>query len=308
MPYRRSYRRPRTTRKRTTRRGYGGRTARRRYPTTRRRYPRKMSNKRILNLTSRKKRDTMLGISQGGASGTPTAGPYPVPAVTELPGNVSIFLWCPTARDNLFNNGNDGTVFDQSTRTATTCYMRGLKETIEFQTNSGVPWQWRRICFTTKDPTQLGITAAYNPWIETSRGFGRFMRNLSYTGPIDTAVVEALREVVFKGRIQVDWNDYMTAPIDTNRVSLFSDKTTIISSGNANGVLRRYNKWYPMNKNLVYNDDENGDNTAASYYSTTGKAGMGDYYVLDFIMAGRGSTSSDVMSFAPTATLYWHEK
>lgn len=308
MAYRRSYRRPRTTRKRVTRRGYGGTRRRRSYPTTRRRYPRKMTNKRILNLTSRKKRDTMLGISQGGAAGTPTAGPYPIPAVTEMPGGTSIFLWCATARDNVTSATGDGNVYDQATRTATTCYMRGLKETIEFQTNSGVPWQWRRICFTLKDSEQIGVGETFTPFIETSRGYGRYMRNLAYTGPIDAAVVTALREVVFKGRIQVDWNDYLTAPVDRNRVTLKSDSTTIISSGNSNGVLRRYNKWYPMNQNLVYNDDEFGDITAPSHYSTSGKAGMGDYYILDFFQAGRGSTSSDVMSFAPTSTLYWHEK
>lgn len=63
-----------------------------------------------------------------------------------------------------------------------------------------------------------------------------------------------------------------------------------------------------MNKNLVYDDDESGDQEATSYQSVESKAGMGDYYVLDLIQAGSGGGTGDVILVQANSTLYWHEK
>lgn len=63
-----------------------------------------------------------------------------------------------------------------------------------------------------------------------------------------------------------------------------------------------------MNANLLYDDDEAGTSMVPSYFSTEGRAGMGDYYVLDIIAAGSGATSTDQLTFNPQTTLYWHER
>ena len=63
-----------------------------------------------------------------------------------------------------------------------------------------------------------------------------------------------------------------------------------------------------MNENLLYDDDEDGGEESAVNMSSKGKYGMGDYYVLDIIGSGTGGTTSDRLSWAPTSTLYWHEK
>lgn len=66
--------------------------------------------------------------------------------------------------------------------------------------------------------------------------------------------------------------------------------------------------WHSMNKNLVYADDENAGGLNVQFYSTQSKAGMGDFIVVDYFQARKGSTSSQQLSFGTTATLYWHEK
>lgn len=114
--------------------------------------------------------------------------------------------------------------------------------------------------------------------------------------------------IIFKGAKGVDWNDIIVAPTDTRRVSVKYDKTTLLRSGNANGTIREAKLWHPMNKNIVYNDDESGDKETTQYVSTQSRAGMGDYYVLDLIQAGTGGGAGDLCLIQANSTLYWHEK
>ena len=261
-----------------------------------------MSRKRILNISSRKKRDTMQPFTSL-ATGNSSGGP-PVPNKPANGGDASMYAWCATARDNTTSTtGGAGNVFQESARTATTCYMRGLKETIEIQTSSGIPWQWRRICVTMK-ANFTGVDTS----LETSAGWVRNVYNMTSGQSADANALSTLRNALFQGQINTDWTSYLTAPVDTTRVDLKYDKTMMVSSGNASGKLKLYKMWHPMNKNLVYNDDENASGTAVQKYSVTSKPGMGDYYVIDIFQSGIGSASGDVLSFQPQATLYWHEK
>jgi hypothetical protein len=114
--------------------------------------------------------------------------------------------------------------------------------------------------------------------------------------------------LLYKGLAGKDWDDLIVAPVDTSRISVKFDKTWTIQSGNSNGVVRERKLWHPMNKNIVYDDDENGDVEQASYFSVDSKAGMGDYYVVDIIQPGTGATSSDLLQISTNSTLYWHEK
>lgn len=261
-----------------------------------------MTRKRILNLTSEKKRDTMIPVYKAGSAATAT-----VQAANLSGPNGALLIWCATARDNTVSNGGAGAgKFQQSTRSATTCFMRGLKETVSVNTNSPLAWQWRRICFCFRNTALLLPSVV--PYIENSNGFGRLMYNLSSGSATDNAAASALSGFLFKGVIAVDWTSQLTAPIDTSRVDLKYDRTFTISSGNSSGVIRRYNMWHPMNKNITYDDDEQAGGMNTSYYSVTDKRGMGDYYVADFIYPAYGSTSTDTLYFSPQATLYWHEK
>jgi len=219
-----------------------------------------------------------------------------------------VAVWCATARDNLANSGGTkGTKFDQASRTATSCYMVGLKEVIEIQVADGLPWQWRRVCFTVKGGQTLGgnlpnASTSYAPSLETSAGYVRVINGLTQSQQNN------LFALLFQGALNSDWADPLTAKVDTERVSLKYDKTCTVASGNEQGTIRKYNRWHPMRKNLMYDDDESGGITGAVGYSVGSKVGMGDYWVIDIIKPRVGSSTSQQFLFNCESTLYWHEK
>ncbi|AXB22597.1 capsid protein [Lynx canadensis faeces associated genomovirus CL1 46] len=273
---------------------------------------RAVPTKRILNLTSRKKQDNMLSFSTTSASGANQS-----PGVGGLYVNGSaasaMSVFCPTAR-SLVSAGTTNLTVDVSDRTSSTCFMRGYRENLRIQTSSPLPWLWRRIVFTSKGGTPFGSQLAsdqsqyvkYAPYSDTTIGMARLWFNLSNNNTPNT--LASIQSVLFRGTINQDWNDVITAKVDTSRVTVMSDKTMTIRTGNANGHFSERKLWYPMNKNIVYDDDESGAAMTTAYSSTEAKPGMGDMYVADFLVPGIGGTASDIISLNCTATLYWHEK
>lgn len=261
-----------------------------------------MSNRSTLNLVSRKKRDTMLAYSNVTAANPTGSATFTTGGATLTGNNAYAFLWCPTARDLNNSTGGANIVINDAERTSTTCYMRGVKENIRIQTTDGMPWEWRRICFTLKG-TALNsqVSSTINVAAETAPGGWR----RSVTNWSSNSVIYAL---VFKGLLNSDWQDPLTAPVDNTRITVKYDRHYRLAAGNEEGMNRVYKMWHGMNRNLVYDDDESGDGKASSSFSTTGKAGMGDYYILDLITPRTGATSSSQMLFTPESTLYWHEK
>lgn len=300
MPYRRKYPRARTSK----RRSYAARRPRRSYAVKRRSYGRKpRTQKAILNLTSRKKCDTMLNstnISAATPSGssTFTTGPAVLNA-----DNIYVLPWIATARPALIN-GILAAPLDLATRTSSTCFMRGLKETITISTNSGAPWMWRRICFKFKgDDLNAYVDHNFTWWRATSTQ--GVVRNLTsaYASP---SALAALKLWIFEGSEGFDWVDMFNAKTDPKRISVCYDKCRTFNAGNASGVIRNMRMWHPMNKNLTYNDDESAQEQVTQPYSVTSKDGMGDFYVVDFF---RGiGTATDLLSLSIEAKLYWHEK
>lgn len=225
--------------------------------------------------------------------------------------NGGLFLWCATARDLTIQSGPIGAVAQQATRTATTCYMRGLSEHLRFQTNSPAPWFWRRICFTSRLSFQGPITGdtptnPYSPFLENTNGFTRLWLNQNINAMGNTTA--ALNALVFRGTRNRDWRDLMSAQVDTSRIDLKYDKTRVFRSGNQSGIVKEHKIWHPMNKNIVYDDDEVADVMDTSYFSVQDKRGMGNYFVLDIIQPGESSSASDLLLIDTTSTLYWHEK
>jgi len=269
---------------------------------------RAISKKRILNITSRKKRDVMNQWSNTTADG----GSKPITnGIVTLAGPVGgYFYWQATARTLDQGPGQIGIVSDEATRTATTCFMRGLSERIDIQTNSSLPWRWRRICITTKDNSydhsDLGALQAYGGWLLSSAGIVRPWVN-SYIN--NNGTTQAGQWVdLFEGAGNVDWADVNSAKVDTRRIDLHYDKTITINSGNSSGVFRTYRRWHPMNKNLVYDDDQDGGKMDSSHLSVTDKRGMGNYIVLDFFQPHASATSADRLILRSNSALFWHEK
>jgi len=188
--------------------------------------------------------------------------------------------------------------------------MRGVSELIHIQSSSALPWKWRRICFALKDPSAFasgtGATLNYPGYIESSDGYTRAWINALVNN--DTPALENFQGLLFQGRRLVDWDDFMLAKVDTRRVDLKFDKTRLIQSGNDTGVFKKYPHWHPMNKNLVYDDDESGDVMQASNFSVTDKRGMGDYVIVDLFQGHGTGSASDILRVKSETSIYWHEK
>lgn len=212
------------------------------------------------------------------------------------------FLWCATAR-GLAN------VPTNNARTVLDPYMVGLRESIEIQVTSGVPWQWRRICFTSKRDMSAALGMTGNSKYFTGLSDASARRTIAtLAGNRNTGEQYALFELLFQGQNGTDWVDPIVAKTDSTRASIKYDKTMTISSGNEKGVIRKYKRWHSMRKRLVYNGDEQGGDEISGDFSTRDAPGMGDFYVLDLFRARYGATAEDILTFSPQATLYWHEK
>lgn len=273
----------------------------------RKKYGGKTTQKRILNVTSTKKRNTMLSWSNTTSSGA--SQPVQIGSAFVNAPITGIFVFCPTAQQ--FNTDSLGR--NQASRSATTCYMVGFSEHLRIQTSSGLPWFHRRICFTIRGPTFFSNpsttdtpTQSTNPYVSTSNGYERLWLN-EYVNA-QSATISGQYALLFRGNQGQDWSDVLTAYVDTTRVNVKFDKTYKILSGNGNGVVQERKLYHKMNHNLVYDDDESGSGESTNVYSVDSKQGMGDYYIVDIFTPGIGGTSSDLLSINSTATLYWHEK
>nr|QVW56535.1 MAG: capsid protein [Gemykibivirus] len=290
-----------------------------RRPVRRRRYarvsrtPRFASRRRILNIASTKKVDHMINANKADpvTAVNPITGLGPT-IVSPTNGVTQAYGWIATARDNTNTPGVPAGGVDDSSRTADTCYMRGLKEFIGIETQSNQPFQWRRICFTFKgqeilrDRTSTAVGTLYQE--ASPPGWMRTTTHLLGTNVVSTFVYDQLEALLFRGVRNLDWFDVMDAQVDRHRVGLKFDRTRHFRSGNDVGQLRKIKMWHPMNRNLEYNSDESAGGRIESVLSANTNVSMGDYYVIDFFRFVTTATINDAISFTPEAILYWHER
>lgn len=222
-------------------------------------------------------------------------------------------LWCATKRERETNStGGLPYTADQATRTATSCYMRGLKEKIAIATSGSSSWRWRRICFRFKSDAFVNIPdvlpGEYTSVLSnlTSNGYARSLNSFNLTDANQTTMLNRVYAYVFQGTAGQDWTTPFTAKTDPERITPAYDRTFIIQSGNDAGVMRDFNFWHPMNKTLIYDEDEAGGVQQSGDLSAIVPSSMGDYYVMDIITCN--DANSEQLSFNPTATLYWHER
>ena len=216
-----------------------------------------------------------------------------------LPGNVrNLILFSPSYRDKSSGDPNS-----KATRETDTIYARGFKERATIITNSAASWRWRRIVFALKGLTPLLGNGATG--LETSNGFVRLVPN--YASVAATTARNNLEAILFRGNGLTDWINQITAKVDTARVTLLSDRTRTLNSGNALGKYFKHSQWYPINKNIVYANDESGEVENQTFVSTTAKPGLGDVYVLDYFECSTNQ-AGDTLFFEPECTFYWHEK
>nr|WPD49012.1 MAG: capsid protein [Grus nigricollis-associatied genomovirus] len=285
-----------------------------RYTGRTRRYTKRrpMSKRSILNLTSRKKRDTMLAWSNT-VPGTGAVQGATVSAYAVNGTRTGFTIYAATARDLNDANAAVNNIVDEADRTATTCYMRGLAENLRYTSSTGKAWLHRRICVTARGPTQLHqivddtspVNTQFNR-AETSNGWVRAWLDINLNNSPNTFA--SIRALLFKGTEASDWTDLITAQLDTRRLDVKFDRTFTIRSGNESGILKERKLWHPMNKNLVYDDDEAGGSETTKVFSVADKRGMGDYFIIDIFQPAFGATSADILRVDSQSSLYWHEK
>lgn len=244
-------------------------------------------------------------------AGTDGAAAPLIPNVAPNGGSVSVYAFCPTARDLTVATGTSnviGVISDDATRTASKVYQVGLKETIRL-TATAPSYAWRRICFTSKG--LLPVIQNNTPIsLLTTGGWTRYTKELTSGGTGQAAALNILRNVIFKGNLGSDWNNYMTAPLDNSRITVKYDKLTVIKSRGDNEINFQTSRWHGMYKNFIYDDDENGGAESYSVNHSVGKAGMGDYIILDFFEPGpyASGSSGTTAKFDIESTMYWHER
>lgn len=296
MAYARRRFRRRTPRRRRT---FGRRPARRSY---RRNHTRgRMTRRRVVDIASRKRQDTMpswsdtvagantdIFVNDGANIVGGTTAPY-------------TFLWSPSCRTGLDDNGSKLFPLSEG-RQRTDCFLRGVSERVYIETNSGIPWRWRRIVF----------QAIGNPFNDsnTSTTAKYYRQNVTgYTRLVTLAPdVTDIQATVFKGEDLLDWEDAINAAVDNRRIKVLYNKVKTIQPGNIAGVAKNFKMWHPINKNMHYDDREEGIQKATSAFASERPSNCGDTYILDIFQTTAASSSTDTLDFKPQATWYWHEK
>lgn len=220
---------------------------------------------------------------------------------------INAVFWCPTFRP-LANSGSF-TIYqpNDTERTTQTVYMKGLKEVTTLRVAGGTPWRRRRIVFSAKGmPARFGtidplFTSAFYQNQQTSIGVTRL------TNPLRSDAATALSAFLFKGQGGVDWNSVFNAKTDDQFFKIHSDRTIVLNGGNTTGMTRTLRDYYPFNKNMIFDDDENGISMGSTGFANQGRPGMGDVYIVDYYQSTL-TTASDQLAVNHEATLYFHEK
>lgn len=218
-------------------------------------------------------------------------------------------LWCASQR-KLSVSALD------SARNTQSVYVKGLMDTYRIEIQNA-PWEWRRIVFATK-ARMVGGNDQSQTYLQSLSFEDRTAANARVVGQGTAAGQPAIQiegtgtgidafDDVFKGLRGVDWTNYFTASTDKSLIKVLSDKRFRVSSGNESGAAKVKKFYTPINKTLVYDDQENGTDQLTNGWSSN-SAGIGNIYVLDMFWneAGGDITVAD-MIWTAESTMYWHE-
>lgn len=283
------------------------RAPRRKFPRRKAKFPRRkatrgISRKRILEITSVKKRDTMRFAVKTALGWVPQEDIRGVRLT--IPGASNGFysgIWCPTYRQY-----DNGTV--EQARNSRTVYWKGVSEKMRIETGSQSPVELRRIVFSVPDKIQLASGAAATD--QPSYGL-EVDQNRYYRTSGDGSMNINYLNLVFSGQRPTDWCNPMTAKTDTKRVRIHSDKRMKIASGNSSPGVKEMKFYDALNRNMTYDDDELGGEVVTSGWAETSRFGQQmNVYVLILMMGvGDNATPKDGNVWMDIeSTVYWHER
>ncbi|AWX63613.1 capsid protein [Gila monster-associated gemycircularvirus] len=288
----RSYRRrgnARTSRGRTS--GRGGYN-RRRYTGRRR----KMTSRRVRDIASRKKYDTIFGATSNDVQSTGQANIF---------AGTNYFMWCPTWRQRRTAST------DEHVRANQEVFMRGIKDRIMVSATFSLIH--RRVCFWSHRRIDDARPFVFdNPDVIDAPSYQR--RNLVALYP---NLDEEIFEYLFKGTVGFDYSEdsRWDTPLDNKRVKVVYDKQYTITPNYAAPDGAQFGKtltrklWHPINRKVLYDDDEEGADVNGSGWSAQTPESLGNYYVLDIFSTGQyiEGSNDQVGTYMPESTTYWHE-
>lgn len=216
-------------------------------------------------------------------------------------------LFVPNARDSRTS------ITNPAVRNSADIFAVGYKEKVRIDIIGGATFMWRRIVFMLKgDDLRRFMDSSNNGNIpgqlydQTTEGGCRRV-----IGPLlgVTNAQKELQQYVFRGQQDTDWVDQFTAPVDTRRVTVKSDRTRTIRPGNATGASRAYKFWYPIRRTISYEDSMESNVVGDRPFSTAGLRGIGDMYVMDIMaLTNAGTSTATTYRFSPEGSFYWHER
>lgn len=301
MAFRRRFRRRRTPRRRRR----ANRTSIRRRRFTRRR-PR-LTRRRILNITSRKLRDNVISLPIADDPTMPGAVGDPKVLTGD---NVYGMLFCPSARSSEWKEGTG-----QYARDMTDIFVRGYGERLTFETAGLGNWLWRRIVFLNRSSDLVDAFPAGTLEFESTTGAPavgqtRPLWNILSGHSSATTAFQTLEFYLYQGESGLDWSDRFSAKIDSRQITLLSDVTRPLEGRNGAARFHHFQDWFPVNKTLVYDEDEAGQEKSSGVttkFSTQAKPGCGNLYVYDILACANGGISNE-LRMLPSGTFYWHER
>lgn len=252
-----------------------------------------MGSRRILNLTSVKKKDTMmpaLVATDGSVSPTPTVS-------VNLPAN-SYVSWTQA-----ISYRERQSVMTAPARNLRDIYLKGFAETLRIDTNSPNPIMVRRLVVSAPVRIDLtgGITGNDTQPTHVVDNGTHFIGLGVGTKNID------LYETLFEGSSTRDWQDVFIAKIDNRRWRVHSDKTFQVRSGNTGDAFRQMKFWDPINKKVQYDDEERGNDIYGSGWTTTSTQGHQQNVYCIYIWYNQMSAAINPQ-ITQQRTMYWHER
>lgn len=241
-----------------------------------------MTTRKVLQISSEKKRDTMLGAFGSGADWNTSGN-----TIIGGDGQYHTIMWCPTAR---YRHENE------EQRNRTTTFIKGFADHLTVTSPNAVVFMWRRIVFRSH--------VIYSEALSQSTSNGViYYRNMN----VDQSQAQIMIEDILRGQAGQDWVDAGNAVVDTRQVELISDKTRYIRPEGAFGDIKTFKMYYPINKNMTYDDEERNGGTESSPWAAPGRT-HGNVYVIDLFRSNISTQANAALNLRMQSTLYWHEK
>jgi len=240
----------------------------------------------------------------------PPAPENPGSALTLTGNSTWAVVWNASGRSLGRFNQDSGMYPTEADRHKSRVYFRGVRERLSMETNSNAAWIHRRVVFL----DQSEIIRAHMPpdTAQTLLGGAGYTRPLwavlntaGATEPGATAWSE-ISDEIYDGQLGMDWASFLTARFDSQKIKVLYDRMRRISSGNDRGTWVTPKYWHPINRTLVYDDDQDGNSINTAPWSNGSRQSCGDVIVLDLFSCADGETADEIR-IGSEATVYWHE-